>query len=608
VTGDEGPTVTGTRNIEPPMALRRRSSEAFRELVTRMLDAANRGAPLVAFMDEVTALLLGESGASAVVVRLEGWGPGIRARAIRNAPDSFRFESDRPAPAAMPEDADATRALLCRALMDGRSGPPFTERGAFWCEDALETAPVDLGALGTVDIARWGRLGGFRSLALVPTGAGRDVRGILQFLSPRAGAFDDEDVAFLEDLAGVFSMACEFHRAQWALRERVKELTCLYGISRLAELHDRSIGDLLSDVVRLVPPGWQYPEWCAARIVVDGTEYRSGDVVTSSQRQTAPIVVDGTPRGAVEVVYTRPQPEIDDGPFLAEERSLIDRIAAQLGMMLERREAAMAAERLGEQLRHADRLKTIGTLTAGVAHELNEPLGAVLGFAQLAEEAPGVPQETRQDLARIVGASLRAREIIKKLMFFGRETPPRHQRLALNAAVMDAAAFVEARLEVQGITLRLDLVDPSPAAVADPGQVNQVLVNLLVNAMHAMPNGGCLTVETFDDPAGADPGMNDVGSPAGGAGQGAPGAGTNRWCGFAVSDTGVGIADDVLAQIFEPFFTTKPVGQGIGLGLSVVHGIVTAHGGKIDIESKPGDGTRIAVRLPAAASPMEPYP
>lgn len=565
-----------------------RTADDFRAMVARMLLSASRGGPVVDFLDEVTSFLLEESGASAVVVRLESWGPGIRCRAIRSAPRSFRFETDRPAPATLPGGVDAARALLCRALLEGARGTPFTARGSFWCEDALTLAPIDAGARGRADVARWAASGGFRALALVPVPAENEVVGILQFIAQRAGAFTRGDVELFEDLAGVFALALEHHRAQWALGERVKELTCLYGISRLAERHDAPLADLLPQIVEQLPPGWQYPEHCAARIVLDDVETASRGFVPARQCQRAPIVALGTTRGFVEVVYVRPMPEIDEGPFLAEERNLIHGVAAQLALMLERREAAAATARLEEQLRHADRLKTIGTLTAGVAHELNEPLGAILGFAQLAQEGPGLPPETRGDLERVVGAALRAREIIKKLMYFGRQAPQRPQDVELGSIAREAIGLVERRLEAQSIALTLDLAEPSPRAVADAGQLLQVLVNLLVNAVQAMPRGGRLTVQTF-------------GEPADGAGRAATSC-------VRVADTGVGMTDDVRTQLFVPFFTTKQVGQGTGLGLSVVHGIVSAHGGTIDVTSAVGAGTAFTVRLPAppSASPAPP--
>jgi signal transduction histidine kinase len=220
---------------------------------------------------------------------------------------------------------------------------------------------------------------------------------------------------------------------------------------------------------------------------------------------------------------------------------------------------------------HADRLATIGQLAAGVAHELNEPLGNIIGFSQLAVKHPGLPGQVKKDIDKIVAACLYSREIIKKLLLFARQTPSLKTRINLNTVLSDALGMFEYRFENEGIACTKMFADNLPAIRADPGQLTQVLVNLVANAIHAMPEGGTLTIMTGSD---ADRVF------------------------FAVADTGVGMTDEVLNRIFVPFFTTKGDAQGTGLGLPVVHGIVTSHEGTIDVESSPGKGSRFTIRLP----------
>jgi signal transduction histidine kinase len=358
---------------------------------------------------------------------------------------------------------------------------------------------------------------------------------------------------------------------QWALRERVKELTCLYGISRLTESEGAPLGELLERVVQLIPPGWQYPEATEARIVVDGREYSTAGFREGGQVQSAAITVGDEPRGLVEVLYTREMPELDEGPFLREERNLIDAIASRVGMILEQRRAGEEKRLLEEQLRHADRLATIGQLAAGVAHELNEPLGAVLGFSQLARQSAGLPDEAAKDIDKILGAALHAREVVRKLMLFARQTPPRKSPVSLNDLAEEGLYFIESRCARSGVRLVRELDGDLPRVTADRGQMQQVLVNLAVNAVQAMPEGGELTIRTSHDPESVV---------------------------LEVADTGIGMGEEVRRQIFVPFFTTKDVGQGTGLGLSVVHGIVNAHGGTIAVASEPGHGARFTIRLP----------
>jgi two-component system, NtrC family, sensor kinase len=362
-------------------------------------------------------------------------------------------------------------------------------------------------------------------------------------------------------------------KAELALRERVKELTCLYGIAELSGRPDAPLDEILQGLAELLPPAWQYPEITTARVVLDDRSHATPAFTEDAgEIQRSELVVNGQPRGFVEVVYTREKPALDEGPFLKEERDLIDTIARHVSVLIERREASEEGARLQEQLRHADRLATIGQLAAGVAHEINEPLGSILGFAQLAGKHPQVPEQVNRDLARIVAASLHAREIIKKLMTFARQTPPSKSRVDLNELIADGLTFFEARCAKAGVEL-VRKPDPQlPSVTADSAQVNQVVVNLMVNALQAMPNGGTLEVTT---------------------------RASTGWVELLVSDTGAGMSAEVLEKIFLPFFTTKDVDEGTGLGLSVVHGIVTAHDGSIDVESRPGQGSTFRVRLPA---------
>jgi signal transduction histidine kinase len=363
-----------------------------------------------------------------------------------------------------------------------------------------------------------------------------------------------------------------------ALTERVKELTCLYGIAQIAGQPDKSLEDILQGIVKILPPAWQYPELTSARLVLDGVSYTNNDSSACRQKQSADIFVSGKPRGFIEIGYTERKPQLDEGPFLKEERSLLDEVARQIALIIERKQAEEDKLKLYDQIRHADRLATVGMLAAGVAHELNEPLGNILGFAQLAKKGGGVPASVKQDIKKIETASLHAREIIQKLLVFARQVPPEKRQVNLNDVVKDGLYFLNARCAKEGIELICNLCPNLPEIVADPVQLNQVLVNLVVNALQSMPGAGRITIQTqFCD---------------------------NNVC-LVVEDTGPGINKEVLDKIFVPFFTTKDIGHGTGLGLSVVHGIVTEHGGLIDVESKIGKGTRFEIRLPVNNEPQK---
>jgi len=361
------------------------------------------------------------------------------------------------------------------------------------------------------------------------------------------------------------------YSAKAALIERVKELTCLYGMAQITSRPDMAVEEIIQGIVELLPSAWQYPEITCARIILDGRSYTTRGFRECRQNQTAEIIVGGMARGVVELVYIEEKPDLDEGPFLKEERNLINAVARQVALVIERKQAEKDKLKLHNQLLHADRLATIGMLAAGVAHELNEPLGNILGFAQLAKKCPGLPDSVGHDIGKIETASLHAREIIQKLLVFARQAQPHKTQVNLNQVVQDGLYFFEARCVKEGIELIRLLSPDLPEITADPGQLNQLLVNLVVNALQSMPGTGKITVQTrFSD--------NNVY--------------------LIVKDTGTGMSKEVLDKIFIPFFTTKDVGHGTGLGLPVVYGIVTAHSGTIDVKSESGSGTKFEIKLP----------
>jgi signal transduction histidine kinase len=350
----------------------------------------------------------------------------------------------------------------------------------------------------------------------------------------------------------------------------------LQEIAQVAAKPGLSLDAILRLIAELLPSAWQHPQIAFARILVDGRSFVTHDFQESRWKQTARIVVGGSRRGVVEMFYARRMPELDEGPFLKEERNLIDAVARQVALIVEQRQAKADKTELQSQLLHADRLATIGMLAAGAAHELNEPIGNILGFAQLARKCPGLPPSAKRDLEKIESAALHARGVIRNLLLFARQTTPEKTQVNLSEVVAEGLLFLEARCAKEGIELVRRISPRLPDITADPAQLKQVLFNLVVNAFQAMDSGGQIIVETEHHDG-------------------------SVW--LTVSDTGRGMSDEVLERIFLPFFTTKEVGQGTGLGLPVVHGIITSHGGSINVTSKLGEGTCFEIRLPVRLAP-----
>jgi signal transduction histidine kinase len=362
-------------------------------------------------------------------------------------------------------------------------------------------------------------------------------------------------------------------RIEWALRERVKELTCLYEIAQVADRAGDDLDAALRGIVVLLPPAWQYPEISQALIALDDRRWETHSSGPVAAVQSAEFRVSDLPRGRVEVSYREERPPADEGPFLREERALIQEVARQVGLLVERRLAAAEEEGLRRQLWHSERLGMIGQLAAGLAHELNEPLGSILGYAQLAQRSFGLPDQTGRDLQKVVQASLHARDIVRRLLLFAREAPTRRESVALNDVIRESLFLLESRCRRGGVKIVLGLHPDLPAVLGDRSLLEQAFLNLAVNGIQAMPTGGPLTVRTEAGP--------DVR--------------------LTVEDAGEGMAPEVLRRCFDPFFTTKEIGQGTGMGLAVTHGIVTSLGGTIEVTSEPGKGSRFVLRLPAVA-------
>jgi signal transduction histidine kinase len=242
----------------------------------------------------------------------------------------------------------------------------------------------------------------------------------------------------------------------------------------------------------------------------------------------------------------------------------------------ERRNAELAADRLKEQLQRAEQLEALGRLAGGVAHDVNNVLTVILGFAESAHDMMPDGSAARDDIAEVISAASRAASLTRQLLAFARRQPS-------EATVFDPAE----RLEESSLMLHrlidgrvaLDYVlDPKvPTLSMDPAQFDQVVTNLVLNARDATPDGGQVQVSLTR---------------------------VDNWVELAVADEGAGMDADTQARIFEPLFSTKPASQGTGLGLSTVRGIVIAAGGTLDVESHPGTGSTFRVRLPVSgASP-----
>ncbi|HTJ85136.1 MAG TPA: PAS domain S-box protein, partial [Polyangiaceae bacterium] len=234
--------------------------------------------------------------------------------------------------------------------------------------------------------------------------------------------------------------------------------------------------------------------------------------------------------------------------------------------------------RIQEQLRHSQKMDAFGQLAGGVAHDFNNLLAVILPHAELAEAETSVPKGVRDSLSMIGEAARQAARLTRQLLQLSRRDVLRPRVVDLNDAVTRFAAMLR-RLLREDVTLDVRLSSAPARVIADPSLLDQIMMNLAVNARDAMPKGGTLTIETTLS--------NEREPTAFSRGD----ASSGPYVGLRVSDTGCGVAQDHLPRLFEPFFTTKPQGKGTGLGLATVSGIVEQHRGAIDVSSTVGVGT-----------------
>jgi signal transduction histidine kinase/CheY-like chemotaxis protein len=393
---------------------------------------------------------------------------------------------------------------------------------------------------------------------------------------------------------------------------KVKIMACLRAISEKIQNPQLCEDDVFQGVVGLAPSGWQYPEITCVRIIVKGKTYQSVNYQDSFWKIISPIKMDQNVFGTIEVCYSKEKGKEDDGPFLQEEYNLLYDISERLGML-------MGRKRIEHELAQAHRLEAVGQLAAGIAHEINTPTQFVgdntrflkdafndinvlfdkfQKLLQAAKDGNTPPdllteidtclsnadfQYLNKEIPMAINQSLegveRVSKIVKSMKEFSHPGANIKQPIDLNSAI--ESTLTVARNEWKYVAdLQLDLAPDLPLVTCLPGDLNQVFLNLIVNAAHAMESKlgespqekGTLTVRTWCD-------ENAVF--------------------IQIQDTGTGIPADIHDRIFNPFFTTKNVGRGTGQGLAIARSIVVdRHGGEISFQTEIGQGTTFTVKIP----------
>lgn len=352
------------------------------------------------------------------------------------------------------------------------------------------------------------------------------------------------------------------------LQERIKELSCLYDVSTIANQFEKSFDQIVQEITERVSLAWCYPEDAICQIRIEDQEWTSAPIDTDTHRQLERIALNGQIIGSMCIHYRKDRRTAND--FLQEERKLLKKLTDELRHLYEQKilkEREYTFERIAQR---QDRIKILEEITAGIAHELNTPLGAILGFAQLIIDST-TDKQTANDATKIMNSALHAREIVKKLMYFSNEMPQQIGTYDLGPLILETVELLKPNLLAKNLEIKVELPESSILADVDSVQFAQVLFNLLINAIYASHPDTEILVELID---------------------------LNEKYSLQIHDYGTGIAPEIQERIFDPFFSTKPVGEGTGLGLSVCQGIIKSYGGKILVASQPNEGTTFHIELP----------
>lgn len=362
----------------------------------------------------------------------------------------------------------------------------------------------------------------------------------------------------------------KMNTAELALKERIKELTCLYEVSSIiVQSNSELLEDTLVAIAGSLKKAFKFCELTEIAIETGEINIAINKNGEAKVAITSAILSFNKVNGSIKAYL--PSDKFSKKDFLFEEQQLLDSIASKIGNLLERLELKKNEISLKRQMERADRLGILGEITAGIAHELNTPLANILGFAELLQDNLKKDSKATADLEKIIQNAIFSREVVKKLMFFACEMPQEMQKVNIVPSIKNAINLLDATFRKEQVKYIVKIEEEELWLRADTIQLTQIIFNLTINAIYFSPKNGLVTIEIFQN---------------------------KTHIILKISDEGTGLSETSLEKIFQPFYTTKATGDGSGLGLSVVHGIIMSHGGTIIAENNLSKGATFTVSLP----------
>ncbi len=537
---------------------------------------------------EILELVRKSTGIEAVAIRLRD-GEDYPYFEAHGFPEDFvAFERSlcvRDEGGGVQRDADGNPILecMCGNILRGRTNPAlsyFTEGGSFWsnCTSELLSTTTEADRLAHTRNRCNGA--GYESVALIPLRSPEGIIGLLQLNDRRRNRFDPEMIRFFEGMGASIGIALSRSRAQEALQRSANQWSATF--------------DAMADIVCVLSPKHEFLEINRAGCIALGREReqiigrRCFELVHGT---SAPI--PGCPCSRTLASGQRASGELEEGgktfslvtwPSLGAYGQVVS-LSHTIKDITEQKLAQQRHDQLEDQLRASQKMEAIGSLAGGVAHDFNNLLSVILSYTGFAMEAVPADSPVLEDLREVKNAGERAAVLTRQLLAFSRKQVLQPKTLNVNQIAAGLEKMLR-RILGEDIDLVQVLAPELGRVLADQGQIEQVMMNLVVNARDAMPRGGRLTIETSNVMIDQEQASGRMGLKAG------------AYVQIAVSDTGCGMDEATRRRIFEPFFTTKEKGKGTGLGLAMVYGIVKQSEGTIEVSSEPERGTTFRIYLP----------